>query len=150
MSTVHALPFPPAACPLAREKALTDAMRPLAEELMLVDPAELISFCRAEKHAHIDDLVESAAELLFEPNTVRYGGAAEVELRWDSFLRIVLDMEFEQDQVLILFRLRIGTGGIGVDICHLQFRAGSPSPEAETRLLVAALENARLAPGNRY
>lgn len=144
MSTVLALPTPAAACPLAREKALADAMRPLADELMLVDPSELVSLCRGEKHAHIDDLVESAAELLFKPDAVRYGGAAEVELHWDSFPHIVLDMEFEQDQVLILFRLRIGTCGPAVDICHAQFRDFSGPPAAATQLLASALEEARL------
>lgn len=150
MSTVHALPFPAAACPLAREKALADAIRPLADELMLVDPSELIGLCRAEKHANINDLVESAAELLFRPDTLRYGGAAEVELHWDSFPRIVLDMEFEQGQVLILFRLRIGAGGPGVDVCHARFADFDGPPAAATQLVVSALENARFAPVRRF
>lgn len=144
MTTLYALPAPDAPPPPSREQVLAEAMQPLAAELALVDPSELIYLCRAEKHANITDLVESAAELIYRPETLRYGGAAEIDLQWDSPPQVVLDMEFEHGPVLVLFRLRIGAGAAAVDICHA-VAAGPPEhPEAQARRLAACLDAAKL------
>lgn len=102
-----------------REEVLAAALAPFAEELKLIDPAELICLCMAEKHSNINDVVESAAEMFFQRGTLRYGGAAQVDTSWEAPPRIVLDMEFENDAVIALFRLSLGGDATLVDICHV-------------------------------
>lgn len=121
---------------------LAEALAPFAGELALIDPAELIVLCRAEKHSNINDVVESAAELFFRPDTLRYGGAAEAEAGWDTGPEVTLDMEFQNAGVIALFRLTLRAGPPLVGECHVLFeRADAGGPSAP--LLSVALSDAR-------
>lgn len=122
---------------------LNDAMAPLAHELMLIDPADLIGLCLAEKHRNIGDLVESAAELLFTGQSLRYGGGAEVELAWDAAPAVVLDLEFEHEDMLVLFRLRLSAYPSVSEVVHV-LDGSRGSRELAGPCLAQGLEASRL------
>lgn len=129
-----------------REEVLGAALAPFAEELKLIDPGELICLCLAEKHSNINDVVESAAEMFFQRGTLRYAGAAEVQASWEAPPRIVLDMEFQNAQVVALFRLTLGAGPIEVDICHVLDAAEIDRRAAPGAALSHSLSAASLTP----
>ncbi|WP_246206207.1 hypothetical protein [Propylenella binzhouense] len=130
---------------LRRERALTEALREVADELRLIDVADLVAFVRFERYANIADLVNSSVELLFKPGTLRFGAAAQVEIDWRAAPAVMLDLEFRHMGVTVLFNLELRGDETAVDIHYIAFAAPDPSPEANTRRLVAALGDARLA-----
>lgn len=59
-----------------REMIVAEAINPIATELRLLDPADLISLLRFECYSSIADLVSSAAELYYHPGTINFAPAA--------------------------------------------------------------------------
>ena len=78
----------------ACERALAESMADVATELRLVNASDLVRYVQCERCAHIEDLVNSSAELYFKPGALRYGWTADLELVWDAPPIVSLDMEF--------------------------------------------------------
>ena len=78
---------------LACERALAESMADVATELRLVNVIDLVRYVQGERCAHIEDLVNSSAELYFKPGALRYGWTADLELVWDAPPIVSLDME---------------------------------------------------------
>ena len=64
-----------------REKIVADAIWPVATELRMIDVADLIAMLRFERHADLSDIVASAAELFYLPDTVKLGIGGDFERR---------------------------------------------------------------------
>ena len=75
-----------------REMIVAEAINPIATELRLLDPADLISLLRFECYGSIADLVSSAAELYYHPGTINFGAGGEYKLEWEGAPEIVLDL----------------------------------------------------------
>ena len=59
-----------------REKIVADAIWPVASELRMIDVVDLISMLRFERYANLADIVATASELYYLPDTVKLGSAA--------------------------------------------------------------------------
>ena len=129
-----------------REKALGHGIRELASDLRLVEPVDFISFVRTERFANIANLVASSAELFFKPGTIAFGHSGDVDVAWDQPPTVALDMEFRHQRVNVYFRLVLEAEKAGVEITHLAFEGASDEPDENTRRLVEAIADARLAP----
>ena len=131
---------------LQREKALADGLRDVAAELRLIDATDLIAFLRTEQFGNIAHLVNSSSELYFKPDTLSFGQAGDVQLKWGEAPSIGLDMEFQHAGVSVYFRLLLQALQAGVEINYIAFAGGSADPEENTLRLVEAIADARLTP----
>jgi hypothetical protein len=131
---------------LEREKALADGLRDVASELRLIDAADLIAFIRTEQFANIANLVNSSTELYYKPGTLSFGRSADLDVEWGGTPAISLDMEFHHGQVTVYFRLLLEALQAAIEIHYINFEAGSSDPQANTRALIEAIADARLAP----
>ncbi len=131
-------------CPftLEREKIVADALLPVASELRLIDAGDLIAMLKFECYGDLNDLVTSAAELYFQPGTVRLGIGGDYELEWDDRPRVVLDLELRPEGATIYTRLTLEDTTGSVEIHHIAFASPEAEPETNTRLLEAALKRA--------
>ncbi|TCL75599.1 hypothetical protein [Rhizobium sp. BK251] len=132
-------------CPYSaqREKILAEAISPVASELRLLDPADLISLLRFEYYGSITDLVASAAELYFHPGIVNFGVGGDYKLEWGGLPEITLDLEIKPPGVTIYARLALAGDHAGIDINHIAFQDPSADPDENTALLENSLRQAR-------
>lgn len=112
-------------------------------ELKLVDPADLIAYIHGGNFANISDIIDTATELHFYPQTMKFRNGASYNLNWDSPPTISLDMEFSNDGVTAYFRLIMSHDGFGVELENVVFDR-LKDQKANMCILLDALENARL------
>jgi hypothetical protein len=134
---------------LASERVLAESMADVATELRLVNVIDLVRYIQGERSAHLDDLVNSSAELYFKPGALRYGWSADLELAWDAPPIVSLDMEFCWRGVTTFFRLRLDCERAGVDIWRLLFDRATGGERESLGLFSAALADSRLTPPRR-
>jgi hypothetical protein len=127
-----------------REAIIAGHMREVIQDLRLVDVADYIAFIRCDLFANIADIVNSATELHFQPQSLQFGHGGEYELDWNRPPRITLDMEFRNQGVYAYFRVAIDAEGAEIDLNHIAFDHADESPARNTERLAAAFEDARL------
>jgi hypothetical protein len=128
-----------------RERILAAAMQELASELRLVDVVEYVTYIRLEKFGHIENLVNSAAELFFADGAVVFGASAHVHLNWGSAPTIWLDMVLTGRGVTVHFCLVLASQKAGVEITYMTFDGPSANGTANTLRLVRALKAVTLS-----
>ncbi|WP_099863950.1 hypothetical protein [Pararhizobium haloflavum] len=126
-----------------REKIVADALRPVASELRLIDAGDLISMLKFECYGDLTDLVASAAELYFQPGTVKLGIGGDYWLDWGTHPRVVLDLELRPAGVTVYTRLTLEDATAGVEISHIAFDEPADDPVVNTLLLAESLTHAR-------
>ncbi|ASY61709.1 OrfY [Sinorhizobium sojae CCBAU 05684] len=126
-----------------REKIVAEAIRPVATELRLIDAADLIALLRFESYASLADLVESAAELYFQPGTVNFGLGGNYSLDWNRCPEITLDLELKPRGVTVYVRLVLAGETAGIEISHINFQKPSKDPDENTVFLARSLEDAK-------
>ena len=129
---------------LAREMALAEGVKQVADELRLVDLVDFVSYIRAEQFANIEDILNSSVELYFKPGTLTFGWVADLAVDWDKPPRIILDMEFRHLSVFAFFGLALEAEHESVEIRFISFENASEDPSENTRRLVEAIADARL------
>ncbi len=129
-----------------RERALAWGIQDFAAELRLIDVVHLISYVHTEQHNNIADLVRSSAELFFKGDSLRYGNAANVDLKWGSTPTIRLDLEFHHLGVSVYFELILTALQAAVDMHFIEFESPEDNPSRNTQRLLDALKDARLSP----
>jgi hypothetical protein len=129
-----------------RERALGEGLGDVASELRLIDVVDLVSYIRHEQFANVGDLVNSAVERFFKPETLRYGQAADVDLQWDSEPVVSIDMEFHHRSISVYFRLLLEAFRAGVEINYITFGGANRDPSLNTERLIDAIADARLLP----
>jgi hypothetical protein len=127
-----------------REIIVAKAIEEVVSELRLVDVADYIAFIRLEHFACISDIVDSAAELFFMPETLRLGHGGEAHVGWTENPRIVLDLELRPRGATVYFALSLTALHASVEVNYVAFDAPDPDPERNTAFLEAALEAARI------
>src|SRR5207244_13276988 len=95
----------------SREQIVAGAIQDVVGELRLIEVADYIAFIRLEHFACLSDLVDSAAELYFQPGTLRLGHGGEAHVDWSGNPRIVLDIELRQRGVPVYFLLTLTVVG---------------------------------------
>lgn len=126
-----------------REFAIGLAMRDVAAELRLVEPADYVNFIGMEQYSNLEDIVNSSSELIFAPGTLTFGWGADVKLAWDRRPEVYLDMEFRSDTVTAFFSLGLRGESEIISIRMITFPDASSDPLINTARLVAALNGAR-------
>jgi hypothetical protein len=129
-----------------REEILAKAIGPVASELRLIDPADLISLLRLEYHANLSDLVSSAAELYFHPGTVNFGIGGDYRLDWDTYPSVTLDLEIKPRGVTIHAQLTLEADKASVEINYISFLTPSANPDENTEFLERSLREAAFTP----
>jgi hypothetical protein len=126
-----------------RESALALAMKDMAAELRLVDPADYVGYVRMEQYSNLEDIINSSSELLFEPGSLTFGWGADARLSWCDRPRIYLDMEFRYELITVFFSLGLYDESEFVAIRMITFDLPDPDPRVNTARLKMALEMAR-------
>lgn len=129
---------------IARVEIITRHLTEVIDDLRLVDVADYIAFIRCELFGNIADIVNSATELTFYPDTLTFGLGGEYALDWDAPPRVMLDLEFSNMGVNAYFRLTLSSERADIDLHHVRFAETGHTPAQNTALLAQAFENARL------
>lgn len=124
------------------EKIVAQAIAPIAKELRLIDVADLIAMLRYEKHGSLSDLVTSAAELYFLPDTVKLGSGGDYQVDWDNEPKILLDLEISLKTTTVFARLSLEKIHCGIEINHIQFEHEIDDAELSSQLLQEQFEQA--------
>jgi hypothetical protein len=132
----------------ACERILAENIADVATELRLIDVANMIAFVQSQKSAAIEDLVNSAAELYFQNGALRYAWCADLDIAWDAFPSVSLNLEFRWSGVTAFFRLRLDSAYAGVDLQHLAFDDEALDATPCERFALA-MADARVAPPRR-
>jgi len=129
---------------VARVEIISTHLTEVIHDLRLVDVADYIAFIRCELFGNIADIVNSATELTFYPDTLTFGLGGEYTLDWNSTPKVMLDLEFSNMGVNAYFRLTLLADATEIDLHHVRFSETGKSPADNTALLAAAFDNARL------
>lgn len=121
-----------------------DNLAEVVAELREVDLADLVSFIRFESYPTIDDLVNAATELFFNPDMLVFSWAACADLRWDALPAVTLGLEFRHPSVTVFFDLTLRDAAQSVDVLGIAFDAPALPPHAA---LSHAFAEARLRDG---
>jgi hypothetical protein len=127
-----------------REAIVLQHVRELATDLRYVDVADYVAFVRCDRLGNIADIVNSAAELFFYPETLRFGHGGEVELSWDTPPKVALDLEFSNLGVNVYFQLVLHGDRMQVDLRHVTFSEPELDTNDNTALLARAFAHARM------
>ena len=129
---------------VARVDIISNHLTEVIHDLRLVDVADYIAFIRCELFGNIADIVNSATELTFYPDTLTFGLGGEYVLDWNTAPKVMLDLEFSNMGVNAYFRLTLSSESTEIDLHHLRFAETGHSPAQNTALLAQTFENARL------
>jgi hypothetical protein len=129
---------------LAREVIVAEAIREVVSELRMIAPADYVAFLHTERYANVADIVDSAAELYFQPGTLRMGHGGEVHFDWDQPPRIVLDLELKPTGATVYFTLSLTDKHAAVDVNYVAFDEPSDDPEVNSSFLRETIEAARI------
>jgi hypothetical protein len=127
-----------------RELAILAACGELAEELMLVEPADYICLMQTGNMASLADLVSSSIEPFFNESALSFAFSGGFDLSWSKSPAVSLDFEFLHGGILAFFRLILLRSGADVELNHISFDPIGQSPEANTDQLRQALDSARV------
>ncbi len=126
------------------EQVLGNALRGLASELRLIEPADFAAFITIGHMPNLKSLVQSSVELHFKPRTLDLAEIGEAELSWFTPPLITLPMRFRSGGVRVYFRLRLAGLTAAVEIESI-VTDGSAAGGNLIESLRAALEEARIA-----
>ncbi|MEL6089623.1 MULTISPECIES: hypothetical protein [Bartonella] len=126
-----------------REMFLAKQVAQFIPELRLIEVGDFIACIHTERFNHLSELIESATELRFYPNTMRFARNASYELDWNTTPKILLHMEFSNEGVQAFFQLIMSSEEFGVELDKCIFKNPSDE-ETNTSNLMNALNNARI------
>lgn len=129
---------------LSREIIVAEAIRELVGELRLVDVADYIAFIRLEHYGCIADIVDSAAELYYMPQTFKLGHGGQAHVDWTDVPRIELDLELRTRGVTVYFTLSLAARSASVEVNYVAFDEPDADAEKNTAFLAAAIEASRI------
>lgn len=127
-----------------REVIVAKAIAEVVSELRLVDVGDYIAYIRLERFASVADLVDSAAELYFQPGTLRLGHGGEAHVGWAHAPRIILDLELRPAGATVYFALTMSAKHAAVEVNYVAFDDPSSDPLENNAFLENALERARI------
>lgn len=128
----------------AREIIVANAIKEVVSELRMVEVADYIAYIQLERFATISDLVDSAAELYFQPGTLKLGHGGEAHVSWSHPPRITLDLELRPRGVTVYFALTMEERQAGVQVHYVAFDDPTDDPFVNNEVLEGALEQARI------
>ena len=128
----------------AREAIVARAIGEVVRDLRMVDVGDYIAYIRLERLASIADLVDTAAELYFQPGTLKLGHGGEAHVSWDGPPTIVLDLELRPVGVTVYFALTLAARQASIEVNYVAFDKPASDPAENDAFLERALEQARI------
>ncbi|MDX7950351.1 hypothetical protein P7D22_04060 [Lichenihabitans sp. Uapishka_5] len=128
----------------AYARLIADGLRDVLEELHAIDLVDLVSFIRFDRHAAIEDLLQSSTELFFKEGTITFGWNAWVDMAWGDMPSVTLGMEFNHRDVCVFFNLTLRAMEQAVEVVAVVFDPECPEPAERRRRLKKALSDALL------
>lgn len=125
------------------EKQINDSLKEVALELRSIDVIDLASYIHTMKLGNVGDLINSALELYFKPQTFLFSYSGDVEMTWFGRPSVSLDMELHSAGVDVYFSLVIEALTVGVHIKHLSIDGAACECCGDAARLTKALEAAR-------
>jgi hypothetical protein len=125
------------------ERQINDAMKEVALELRSIDVIDLASYIHTLKLANVGDLINSALELYFKPQTLTFSYSGEVQLTWFGSPSVGLDMELHCAGVDVYFRLVIEALSVGVHINYLSIDGETCDGQCDSQRFAGAISAAR-------
>jgi|SRR5690606_5624242 hypothetical protein len=127
-----------------REVIVANAIGEVVSDLRLVDVGDYVAYIRLERLACVADLVDTAAELYFQPGTLRLGHGCEAHVSWEAPPHIVLDLELRPAGVTVYFSLTLAARDASVEVNYVAFDRPAADPGHNDAFLARALEHARI------
>lgn len=125
------------------ERQINDAVKEVALELRSVDVIDLASYIHTLKLANVGDLINSALELYFKPQTLVFSYSGDVELTWFGMPSVSLDMELHCSGIDVYFCLVIEALSVGVHINYLSLDGVACDKECDPLRFTLAIDVAR-------
>ncbi len=132
-----------AGCFADLERQINESLKEVALELRSVDVIDLASYIHTLKLGNVGDLINSALELYFRPQTFVFSYSGDVEMTWFGRPSVSQDMELHSAGVDVYFSLVIEALTVGVHIKHLSIDGVSGESGCDSLRLSKALEAAR-------
>ena len=126
------------------EQLIGQALAGFAAELRLIDVIDLIADIHLERHGHLEDMVNSAAELFFKAGALRFSKAGQVNIGWGSAATVTICMQFCHERVVAHFDLLIESDEAGVQLKLLDTNVTGSEDVCQTELLAEALVESQL------
>lgn len=127
-----------------REVIVAEAIGDVVSELRLVEVGDYIAYIRLERFASVADLVDSAAELYFQPGALTLGHGGEAHVSWSEAPRIVLDLELRPQGATVYFALTMTDEHASIEVNYVSFDEPSDDPLENNAFLKSAIEKARI------
>lgn len=126
------------------ERQINDAMKEVALEIRSVDVLDLASYIHSIKFANIGDIIHSALELYFKPQTLIFSYSGDVDMTWFGRPSVGLDMELHSAGVDVYFRLVIEALTVGVQINYLSIDGVECDKQCDALRFSRAINEAKL------
>jgi hypothetical protein len=125
------------------EAILADNIADLTTEFRNYDAADLIALIKLDRMATLRSLLDGECEMLFKPQTMRFGEHAEVVIGWDAPPSIRLAMEFRSHGIELYYRLTLEAADANVEIDLIRFEQPEPATPSRSARLERALIDSR-------
>ena len=103
------------------EAILAENIADLTTEFRNYDAADLIALIKLDRMATLRSLLDGECEMLFKPQTMRFGEHAEVVIGWDAPPSIRLAMVFCNHGIELYYRLTLEAADANVEIDLIRF-----------------------------
>jgi hypothetical protein len=125
------------------EAILAKNIAELTTEFRNYDAADLIALIKLDRMATLRSLLDGECEMLFKPETMRFGQHAEVVIGWDAPPSIRLAMEFRNQGIELYYRLTLEAADANVEIDLIRFDEPEPGAPSRGTRLERALRDSR-------
>ena len=125
------------------EAILADNIADLTTEFRNYDAADLIALIKLDRMATLRSLLDGECEMLFKPQTMRFGEHAEVVIGWDAPPSIRLAMVFRNHGIELYYRLTLEAADANVEIDLIRFEQPEPPALSRSVRLERALIDSR-------
>lgn len=123
-----------------RERLIARGIRDFIAELQMINPEYYIAFITVGMHASLEDLVNSCAELYFEPGFIRLGQGSSVTVSWTTPPGVALDIELESQEMRAYLQVALERDSAHVTLNYIQFTTGHDNPDRNTEHLAMAMQ----------
>lgn len=125
------------------EATLAKNISGLTTEFRNYEAADLIALIKLDRMATLGSLLDGECEMFFRPETMCFGGHAEVLIGWNVPPTIHLAMMFRNQGVELYYRLTLEAAEANVQIDLIRFGEGEIGPVTSVERLDQALRAAR-------
>jgi hypothetical protein len=124
------------------EQVLANYIRPVADDLRLLDLQLLAQHLSSGHIGNIESIVEASCELYFRDKSLKFCRLGSIELDWGVKPVVKIDLKFDFGGVTAAFLLVLDATHAGLDLSYMQCD-GDLSADDQAALLERRLREAR-------